>query len=48
MSKLVPAPEILTIGNPYLREVLAKTRLSDSADKIRVWDFRLPHAQPLR
>jgi eukaryotic-like serine/threonine-protein kinase len=43
MSKLVPAPEILTIGNPYLREVLAKTRLSDSADKIRVWDFRLPH-----
>jgi serine/threonine protein kinase len=48
MSKLVPAPEILTIGNPYLREVLAKTRLSDAADKIRVWDFRLPHAQPLR
>ena len=48
MSKLVPAPEILTIGNPYLREVLAKTRLSDSPDKIRVWDFRLPHAQPLR
>jgi serine/threonine protein kinase len=48
MSKLVPAPEILTIGNPYLREVLAKTRLSDNAEKIRVWDFRLPHAQPLR
>ena len=48
MSKLVPAPEILTIGNPYLREVLAKTRLSDGTDKIRVWDFRLPHAQPLR
>jgi eukaryotic-like serine/threonine-protein kinase len=48
MSKLVPAPEILTIGNPYLREVLAKTRLSDAANKIRVWDFRLPHAQPLR
>ena len=47
MSKLVPAPEILTIGNPYLREVLAKTRLSDAANKIRVWDFRLPHAQPL-
>ncbi len=48
MSKLAPAPEILTIGNPYLREVLAKTRLSNSTDNIRVWDFRLPHAQPLR
>jgi hypothetical protein len=48
MSKLVPAPEILTIGNPYLREVLAKTRLSTAGDKIRVWDFRLPHTQPLR
>lgn len=47
MSKLAPAPEILTIGNPYLREVLAKTRLGDGADKIRVWDFRLPHAQAL-
>ena len=47
LARLVPAPEVLTVGSPYLREILSKARQSDANGKIRVWDFRLPHAQPL-
>ena len=46
LAKLVPAPEVLTVGNPYLREVLSKAERLDANGKIRVWDFRLPHASP--
>jgi eukaryotic-like serine/threonine-protein kinase len=47
MNRLVPAPEMTTVGNPYLRELLSKARQSEANGKIHVWDFRLPHAPPL-
>jgi serine/threonine protein kinase len=48
LSHLAPAPEVLTVGSPYLREIVSKARQSDANGKIRVWDFRLPHARPPR